>query len=44
MKKVMVNEWQSPLEGLIVLAAGIILAGGIFAVCSVVEAVIQWVS
>ncbi len=43
MKKVIVNERQSPIEGLIVLAAGIILAGGIFAVYSVVEAVMQWV-
>lgn len=43
MKKVIVSEWQSPLEGLVVLAAAIILAGGIFVVYSAVEAVIQWV-
>ena len=41
MKKVMVNEWQSPLEGLFVLACGIALAGVIAGVFLVVRWAVQ---
>ncbi len=41
MKKVMVNEWQSPLEGLFVLACGIVLAAVVAGVFMAVRWAVQ---